>query len=187
MAAAEQTIERLIHVDSTNAKPYMIRGWAHMYRRNHDAAIADHQRALQLNPNFAPNLFAMAWSEAIAGMGEAAKEHAELALRLSPRETDLWLGEGYGAIAIASFHEGDFAAALRWGQLAGQRQPVVQALLAAANAHLGEEAPAHSHIAALRDFAPDFLNGVLSGEIEVFKLAEHNERLVAGLRTAAGE
>ena len=85
LAACEKTTERLILIDSSSAKPYMIRAWVHMYRGNFDAALADHRRALDLNPNFAPNLFAMAWSEAVAGLFEEAREHTRLALRLSPR------------------------------------------------------------------------------------------------------
>ncbi len=184
LASCDETTESLIHIDSSNAKAYMVRAWSNMYRRKFDAALADHRRALALNPNLASNLFAMAWSEAIAGLADEAREHARLALRLSPRETDIWLGEGYSALALVSFFEGDFAKTLEWGHLAYQMQPVLKGLMVAANAYLGDLKAATSHAEALKSFAPDFLHAVLSGKIEVCKLPEHNKLLVEGLRQA---
>ena len=177
-----ETAERLISIDNSNAKAYMIRAWAHMYQGKFDLAMADHQRALGLNPNLALNLFAMAWTEAVAGLTAEAREHAHLALRLSPRETDVWQGEGYGALALASFVEGDYAEAVKSCHLANQKQPVLQALMVAANAHLGDVETATSHADGLKDFAPDFLDAVLSGETRVCKQPAHNALLVEGLR-----
>ncbi len=184
LASCDETTESLIHIDSSNAQAYMVRAWSNMYRRKFDAALADHRRAQSLNPNLASNLFAMAWSEAIAGLADEAREHARLALRLSPRETDIWLGEGYSALALASFYEGDFSETVKWGHLAYQRQPVLQGLMVAANAYLGDLEAAKSHAEALTAFSPDFLPAVLSGKFEVCKLPEHNALLVEGLRKA---
>jgi TolB-like protein len=180
-----KTAESLVHVDSSNAKAYMVRAWAHLYQRKFDAALADHHRALELNPNLASNLFAMSWTEAISGLVDEAKAHAQMAIRLSPREADIWLGEGYAALALAYFFERDFAEAVKWGQRAYQMQPVLQTLMAAANAYLGDLESARSHAGAIKSFAPDFLNAVLSGEIEVCKLPDHNKLLVDGLREAS--
>jgi TolB-like protein len=179
--------ESLINIDASNAKSYMIRAWSHMYRGNFDAALADHRRAMALNPNLASNLFAMAWSEATAGLAAEAREHAQLALRLSPRDTEIWLGEGYAALALASFIESDFAEALKWGRLANQMHatmPVRQGLMVAASAYLGDFEAARSHVEALNAFAPDFLPAVLSGKIEVCRMAEHNSLFVEGLHKA---
>ncbi len=177
-----ETAESLIRIDSTNAKSYMLRAWAYLYQKKFDAALADHHRALALNPNLAANLFAMAWSEAVAGLATEAREHAQLALRLSPRETDVWLGEGYAAMATASFMEGDYSETVRWGHLANQLQPVLQGLMVAANAYLGDLASTKSHAETLKGFAPEFVSGVLSHKVEVFKLPEHNKLFTEGLR-----
>ena len=177
-----ETANNLVRIDSLNARSYMLRAFAFMYQRQFGAALADHRRALELNPNLATNLFAMAWTEAIVGLSADAREHVQLALRLSPRETDIWLGEGYAALAVASFTEGDFAEAMKWGHLADQLQPVFQAVMAAANAHLGDEGTARYYVQNLSTFAPEFLPAVVSGRIEVFKSPEHNKLLVDGLR-----
>jgi len=184
LASAGETAESLIHIDSSNAKAYMVRAWTHLYQRKFDAALADHRRALELNPNLAANLFAMAWSEAVAGLAAEAREHTQLALRLSPREADIWQGEGYSALALVSFIEGNYAEAVKWGHLAYQKQPVLKGLMVAANAYRGDLEAAVSHAETLKVFAPDFLSAVLSGKTEVCKLPEHNKLFVEGLRRA---
>ena len=50
--------------------------------------------------------------------------------------------------------------------------------------YLGDLKAATSHAEALKSFAPDFLDAVLSGKIEVCKLPEHNKFLLEGLRLA---
>lgn len=181
LTSFSETAEYLIRIDSSNAKSYMVRAWSQLYHRKFDAALADHHRALALNPNLASNLFAMAWSEAIAGLPVEAREHVQLALRLSPRETDIWLGEGYAALALASFVEGDYNETIKWGHLANQMQPITQGLMVAANAFLGDIKSAKLHMETLNSFAPDFLPAVLSDKIEVCKLPEHNKLLKDGL------
>ena len=184
LAYAGETAERLIQTDSLNAQAYMARAWVFMYGRKFDAALADHQRAFDLNPNLAMNLFAMAWTEAVSGLAAEAREHAQLALRLSPRDSDIWQGEGYAALALASFLEGDYPDAVKWGHLAYQLQPVLKGLMVAANALHGDLAAAKSHATVLKGFAPDFLDAVLSGQLAVYKLPEHNDMFVKGLRKA---
>ena len=177
LTSAIETADHLIRIDPSNAKSYVIRAWAHQYRREYDPAIADHLRALELNPNLALNLFTMAWSEAGAGFATEARKHALMALRLSPRDTDIWLGEAYATLELASFTESEFAEAIKWGRLAIQmhaRMPARQAVMVAGYGYLEDLEAAKSHVEALKAFAPDFLRDVLSGKIEMCKLPEHN-------------
>ena len=95
------------------------------------------------------------------------------------------MGEGYAALALACFFERDFAEAVEWGRRAYQMQPVLQGLMAAAHAYLGDLDSARSHAEEIKGFAPEFLNAVLSGEIEVCKMPDHNKLLVDGLREAS--
>jgi len=187
LTSAIETADHLIGIDPSNAKSYAVRAWAHQYRREYDLALADYRRALELNPNLALNLFTMAWSEAVSGLAAEAREHAQMALKLSPRDTDIWLGWAYAALELASFIEGDFAEAVKWGRLAIQmhgRMPFRQVVMVAGYGYLGDLEAAKLHVEALRAFAPDFLSDVLSGKIEICKLPEHNALLVEGLRKA---
>jgi len=184
LASCVETTNVLMKVDSSNAQVYMIRAWSHLYRGNFEAALADHRRAMALNPNLALNYFAMAWTEAVAGLTDEAKEHAQMALRLSPRDADIWRGEAYSALALVSFYEGDFEETIRWAHVCNLMQPVNQGLLVAANAYLGDTEAARSHAQSLEAFAPGFLQAMLSGEVEVCRLPEHNTLFVEGLLKA---
>ena len=188
--SAIETADHLIGIDPSNAKSYVVRAWAHQYRKEYDLALADYRRALELNPNLALNLFTMAWSEAVAGLAAEAREHAQMALKLSPRDTDIWLGWAYATLELASFIEGEFAEAVKWGRMAIQmhaRMPFRQVVMVAAYGYLGDLKAANSHVDAVTAFAPDILPAVLSGNIEVCKLPEHNAFLVKGLRRAGLE
>jgi len=182
-----EAAERLIQVDPSNANGYGMLGVGHMYRREFDLAIADFDRALSLNPNSVMNLFLSAWGESLAGLTENAREHAELGLRLSPREMDIWLGVAYLALTQASFAEGKFEEAMNWGRLAIQmtpKAPIRRALMVACCAYTGDLEEAARNAQALRGFAPDFIPTILRCDLTLYKMAEHNDLLVEGLRQA---
>jgi TolB-like protein/tetratricopeptide (TPR) repeat protein len=184
---AIEKADHLIGIDPSNAKSYVVRAWAHQYRREYDLALADYRRALELNPNLALNLFTMAWSEAVSGLPTEAREHAQMALKLSPRDTDIWLGWAYATLELASFIEGEFSEAVKWGRLAIQmhaKMPARQVVMVAGYGYLDDLEAAQSHVSAVKAFAPDILSAVLSGKNEVFKLSKHNTLLVEGLRRA---
>ena len=179
--------EHFLQADSTNPKAYTARAMVYTFRGEFDAAIADYRRAFALNPNFAMNAMFMAWGESLAGMTREAKEHAELALRLSPRDLDLWLGDIYLALLQASFAESDFEEAKKWGLLAIQmtpKAPIRRALMVACCAYTDDPAGAAHHAHELESFAPDFIPGVVSGEMTLYKMPEHNALLVEGLHKA---
>ena len=184
---AIEIADHLIGIDPSNARSYIVRAWAYQYSREYDLALADYRRALELNPNLALNLFTMAWSEAVAGLSVEARKHAQRALKLSPRDTDIWLAWAYATLELASFIEGDFADAVKWGRMAIQlhaRMPARQLVMIAGYGHLGEAEAAGTHAAAIREFAPETLAAVLAGKYEIFKLSEHNALLLEGLRRA---
>jgi adenylate cyclase len=181
------TIERLFEIDPSNAHAYMMRGAIHHFRGEHGAAVADYRRAFALNPNFALNIFMMAWCESLTGFTEEAKEHAALGLRLSPRDNELWLGVAYLALAQASFADGDFEKTKEWGTLAIQmhpKAPIRRALIIACCGHAGDLDEAAKQAAGLWAFAPDFLPSILNGDMTLYKMPDHNKLLVDGIRKA---
>lgn len=190
LSFAIEIADHLIGIDPSNARSYVVRAWAFQYQRQYDQALADYRRALKLNPNLALNLFTMAWSEAVAGLAQQARQHAQRALVLSPRDIDIWLAWAYATLELASFIEDDFTEAIRWGRKAIQlhaRMPARQLVMIAAYGHLGEWESAARHVAAICDFAPETLSTVVSGEYRIFKLGEHNRLLIEGLRLAGCE
>jgi adenylate cyclase len=180
-------VERIFEIDSSDPRGYAMRGVNHHFRGRFDAAVADFHRAFALNPNFAVNIFIMAWCESLAGFTDEAREHVALGLRLSPRDDELWLGVAYLALAQASFADGDFEKTKEWGKLSIQmhpKAPIRRALMIASHGYLGELEEAARHAADLKAFSPDFLPIVLRGEMTLYKAPEHNELLVDGIRKA---
>jgi adenylate cyclase len=187
LSRALQATESLIHVDSSNAAGLVQRGNIRTFHREYDLAIADYSRAVTLNPNSALNLFFAAWGESLAGLTALAREHAELGLRLSPREMDIWLGLAYLALTQACFAEENFAEAIKWGHLSIQmhsKAPIRRVLMVACCAYTGDFEQAAGHADELASFAPDFIPTILSGDMLLYKIPSHNALLVDGLRKA---
>jgi TolB-like protein/Flp pilus assembly protein TadD len=180
-------VERIFENDSSDPRGYAARGVVHHFRGEHNEAVADYRRAFALNPNFAVNIFMMAWCESMTGFTEQAREHAALGLRLSPRDNDIWLGTAYLALAQASFADGDFEKCREWGTLAIQmhpRAPIRRTLMIACCAFNGDLEEAKDHIDYLESFSPEFIPSVLRGDLTLYKMSEHNALLAEGLRKA---
>ncbi len=127
----------------------------------------------------------LAFTEAGAGDVESAKEHAELGIRLSPR--DRWIGTAHLALAMSAFIERDYTATRHWAELAIRSHPTApirRALMVACAAESGDEALAREHIDYLDSFAPDFIPSLFRRENPIFQQAEHTELLLDGLRKA---
>ena len=182
--------ESLILADSSSADGFGLRGILRIFQRHYDLALADFARSLSLNQNAVRNLFFAAWGESAAGEVEMAKEHAHLGLRLSPREKDIWLGLAYLALTQASFSERDFVESRKWGNLSIQihsKAPVRRALMVACCAYMGKLEEAKDHANALNVFSPEFIPNILRGDIQIFKMPDHNNLLVEGLGKAGFE
>ena len=184
---AWSALERFFEIDSTDPRGHMARGLVRHLRGDYDAAVADFRRGHELNPNFALNLFSMAWCESLTGFTEDAREHAALGLRLSPRDNELWLGVAYLALAQASFADRDFAETRKWAEKAIQmhpRAPIRRALMIACCVHDGDAAGAREQVDFLNSFSPDFIHSILDGELSIYRLPEHSQLLAEGLRNA---
>ncbi|RLA09549.1 MAG: hypothetical protein DRQ59_13035, partial [Gammaproteobacteria bacterium] len=184
---ATEIAESFIQIDSANPKAYIARALTFTLIGEHDAAIADYYKALELNPNIASNLFLIAWGESLAGLTQEARRHAERALRLSPRDDGNWLGEGYLALTQACFAEGDFVAARKWAETAiqvGMRAPMRRTFLIASLAHLNDASKLDRQKQAVESISPDFVPSLLRGDVRLFKLPEHNQLLIDGLLKA---
>jgi len=178
-------VERMQAINSQDERTLTSRGWIRFNRGEHDGGLADLRRAREVNPNFAFALIGLAFAEAKAGFAQEAKAHAQLALRLSPR--DPWMGTAHLALAMAHFTLQDYAEAVRWCESAiqfSQRTPIRRALMIAFAARAGDMARARAEIAVLDGFAPDFIASLFRGENQVFIRREDMEHLLDGLRVA---
>jgi TolB-like protein len=139
-------------------------------------------RALALNPSFARGWHISGLLRLYAGDLVQAIEHVETAMRLSPRER---IGAPLVVIGLAYFFQRRFEEALGKLRLAVQENPgspAIYRILAASFAHLGRTAEACDAIAQLRAITPQVMPSALP-----WRVREHRELLLSGLRLAMGE
>jgi adenylate cyclase len=178
-------VERMTAINSQDERTLTIRGLVRVNRGEYDGGLADLRRAYQINPNYAVAIIALAFAEATTGLAREAEEHAQVALRLSPR--DHYIGTAHLALAMAHFTLRNYDEAVRWSESAIQishRAPIRRALMIACSARAGDMARAGAEIAVLDSFAPSFIASVFRGENPVFTRKEDMEHLLDGLRLA---
>jgi len=148
-----------------------------------DAMIALVERALALNPNFARGWHLSGVLRSWAGQPDIAIEHAEAALRLSPRgriaNTSLLI-IGSGFFFMRRFDEA--VQKLRLAIHEDSSFPVPYRFLAACYAHMGRLADAREIVTRLRTITP-----VVMDQASYLRNPGHRELYLSGLRLAAGE
>jgi len=145
--------------------------------------IALVDRALALNPSYARGWHISGLLRLWAGQTDPAIEHAERALRLSPRaEAD----QTSYLIGIASFFSGRFEEAVPRLRVAIEDMPTfltAYRYLAACYAHMGLLGEARATIERLRAITPE----VMVNYPLPFRDPRHRELYFSGLRLAVGE
>jgi adenylate cyclase len=147
------------------------------------AMMALVDRAIALNPSFARGWHISGMLRNWAGESDLAIEHAETALRLSPRGG---IGSPFLTIGSAHFASRRFEEALAALLLAVQDLPsdfpAPYRFLASCYAHLGRLADARQIVERLRRMTPRLLD-----DFSYFRNSEHRELFQSGLRIAIGE
>jgi adenylate cyclase len=146
------------------------------------AMMALVDRALALNPNFARGWHLGGILRLWAGQPDMAIEHAEAALRLSPRAR---VGSSLALIGAAHFFARRFGEAVPKLRLAIQDDLSFShpyQFLAACYAHMGQLADARGVITRLRT-----ITSVVIPDASYLRNPEHRELFLSGLRLAAGE
>jgi TolB-like protein/class 3 adenylate cyclase len=146
------------------------------------AMMALIDRALTLNPSFARGWYISGTLRWEAGQPDVAIEHAEAALRLSPRGR---IGAVFNLIGGAMFVSRRFDEAIPKLLLAIQEEPNFPQpyrLLAACYAHLGRLNEARETITRLRAITPL----IVSSGVQL-RNPDHRELFLSGLRLAVGE
>jgi TolB-like protein/class 3 adenylate cyclase len=145
-----------------------------------DAMMALVDRALTLNPSFSRGWFLSGVLRLWAGEPDLAIEHAETALRLSPRER---MGTPLSLIGEAHFFKREFDEAASKLLLSVQENPGYPhsyRLLAACCAHMGRLDDARAIIARLRVITPQLVPSAAQ-----LRRPADRELFLSGLRAAA--
>jgi adenylate cyclase len=139
-------------------------------------------RALALNPSFARGWYISGTLRLLAGQPDVAIEHAQIALRLSPRGR---VGLTLFRIGAAHFVSHRFDEAVPTLLLVIQEDPSFPdpyRFLAARYAHMGRLDEAREIANRLRAITP-----LVVPKVSYLRNAEHRELYLSGLRLAAGE
>jgi tetratricopeptide (TPR) repeat protein len=175
---ALELAELALRYDPLDARGHGELGFACLYQKRHDPALAAYERALELNPNDADILAEMGDALACVGENPRALELFHRAIRLNPFCPDwyLWLLGG------VFFNMGDYRAVIATAE---KMQDLSEArrLLASSYAHLGAMDEARRQAAQLLIAHPNFAIAHWRNVVPD-RDPEPVQRLIDGLRKA---
>jgi TolB-like protein/Tfp pilus assembly protein PilF len=157
---------------------HWVLGVAYKEIRDFDRAMAEYERALELNSNDASLLAEMVNFLVQIGRAEDGVAQIKLAMRINPRYPEWYLWN----LGWAQYFTGEYEEALDTLKRMSNPPNGVRRTLAAVLVRLGREEEARAVIAAFREQEPDFT--VATMENFAFQNRAHLESWMADLRTA---
>jgi adenylate cyclase len=178
LAAAVELARRAIERDSVDARGFAELGYAHLYKKQHDEALADYGRALALNPNDADII--AEYADALVYVGQPARsvELLEKAMRLNPYYPDWYLWYLADAYTTMGRHAEVIATVQRM-----QNPDEGRRMLASSFAHLGMMEEARAQGREVLRLHPEFSIGQWRHR-PPYRDAAILERFIDGLRQA---
>lgn len=178
---AHQLALKAVHLDPNLPMAHSNLGHVLLWKRQHDASIAEFERAVALNPNDVDWRFSVAL--VYAGQPKRAIEVAETYMRLDPFHTPL----ASGFLGFAHYMLKQYAQALLLLRESVSRAPKLRpsyAWLAATHAQMmqGDEARAAA-LEVLR-LQPDYTIAGTAKRLASFKQAKDEDHFLDGLRKA---
>lgn len=179
---AERWARRAIELNAQEPVSHMALANALLWRRNHDGALAECRRMIELDPNFAQGHAATGIALMFSGQPAEALENFAAAMRLDPHHPAILLH----FVAQAHFSLGDYEAAAKRLIERIARNPGTDSsrmLLASCYGHLGRAEEARAMWAELLKVNPDF-SLEQRERVLPYKNARDFERIAEGLTKA---
>jgi len=167
-----------IEIDTLDARGFGELGFAHLYRKEHDAAISAYERASRLNPNDADLMSDMADALAHCGRSDEAVELLHKAMRLNPFYPDQYVWHLGGAFFNLKEYEKAIAAIKTM-----QNPTEGRRILAASYGHLGMTAEAEAEAQRVLKAHPNF-DVDHWGSVQPDKIQDELEHFMEGLKRA---
>ena len=177
---AHQYARKAVALDPNLPDAHAVLGFVLVWMRQHDASIAEFERAVVLNPNYVDWRFG--WALVLAGNPQRAIGVLEAYMRLDPFHAPV----ASCFVGYAYFMLGDYSRALRVLQDFVFRVPLAafgHAWLAAAHAQLGQLDEARAAVAEVLRLQPGSTIGVRR-RIAPFKHAKNGKHFFDALRKA---
>lgn len=127
IASARSCAQRGIDIDHLDPFVNFTMGRSFWLEGDLDRALTWLERATSLSPNYAQGIYARAWTETMAGSADDAREHVNLAMRLSPLDPLYYAM--LGARGLTHMAGGEDDEAIAWTERAAQ-SPGAHALIA---------------------------------------------------------
>lgn len=156
-------------------------------RREHDLAIDELDRAIELNPSFAVAHFGRAQAAIACGRIDEVLPSIKMAVDLSPRDPGMWTFLSVGARALICQERYEEAAL--WARRAFElpRTEIARSgfALVSALGHLNRLDEARAAIERIQRVRPEFsVTSIAAGPLAHFDTEDHRERILTGLRKA---
>ena len=137
LTEAKELAQRAASLDENDVWVQCALGLGQFTAKQPDKAIGHYRKAIELNPSFALGHGYLALQLAFAGEPDEAIDEAETAIRLSPRDPELF--HFFVAIGIAHFVAGRYDEAVAWAEKSVRARPSIPGplrLLTTSLAHL---------------------------------------------------
>jgi TolB-like protein/class 3 adenylate cyclase len=149
--AAVDFARRAVQRDSVDARGFAELGYAHLYKKQHDEALADYARALALNPNDADIIAEYADALVYVDQPQKSVDLLEKAMRLNPYYPDWYLWYLADAYTTMKRHTDVIATVQRM-----QNPDEGRRMLASSYAHLGMMEEARAQAREVLRLHPEF-------------------------------
>lgn len=155
IARARSCAQRGLDIDPLDPFVNFTMGRSFWLEADLERALAWIERATSLSPNYAQGIYARAWTEAMSGLSAGAREHVDLAMRLSPLDPLYYAM--LGTRGLTHLVQGEYADAADWSERAA-RSPGAHVLIAmiaaAAQSLAGNEKLARTWADNVRERSP---------------------------------
>ncbi len=173
---------KAVELDDTDAEGYFIKGFVHLWRHEHDLALADLETGLALDPNHADGHMRKAIVCGFSGQPERGMRALQHATRLNP-ESPFWYLFAHGNASFAMERNNECVEACRKSIVKNPNFMLAQMLLAAVLGQLGQFEEAGKALGECRRLNPRFSLEWAQNLIH-YKEKATRDRFSAGLKMA---
>ena len=182
IAKLEDHAQQAVSLDESNHFAHLTKGLGYRWRGQHDLAVAETRRAVELNPNDSLAIAFLGNFLDLSGKPKEGIPYLEKSVRLDPRSPNRH--HRMAVLARAFLNNRDYQAAANWARKSVHWKADARSylFLASSLGHLHELDEARSALEECDRLHPGFANQWTSRK--EYRNDEDNEHIIAGLRKA---
>jgi TolB-like protein len=168
LALARGHAERGVELDPLDPFVNFTMGRTYWLEGDLDRALSWLERSTSLCPNYAQGIYACAWTETMAGAADTAREHLDLAMRLSPLDPLYYaMLAARGLTHLAKSEDAEAAAWADRGARSPGAHPLIAMIAAVAQALAGNQDLAMKWANEVRERNPSLSRGDFFGAFPI--------------------